>query len=52
MKVNAMKVAKILIPVASIVVNFAEGWLKNKELDKKVAEKVAENLAKMNGEES
>jgi hypothetical protein len=52
MKDKAMKVARILIPVASLAATIASGWLKDKEFDEKVAAKVAENLAKANGEES
>lgn len=52
MKDKAMKVAKILIPLASIATTVASAWLKDKEFDEKVAAKVAENLAKVNGEES
>lgn len=52
MKDKAMKAAKILIPVLSIGASIATGWLKEKEFDEKVNAKVAENLAKLNGEES
>lgn len=47
-----MKALKAVIPVASIAATLATSWLKDKELDEKVAQKVAENLAKANGEES
>lgn len=47
-----MKALKVIIPVGSVVATVAASWLKDKEFDEKVAQKVAENLAKQNGEES
>lgn len=47
-----MKAAKIIIPVVSVVANVATNFLKEKEFDERIAKKVAETLAKTNGEES
>jgi hypothetical protein len=47
-----MKALKVVIPIGGIVASVAANWLKDKEFDEKVAQKVAETLAKTNGEES
>lgn len=52
MNEKLMKVLKVLIPIGSIITTVATSWLKDKEFDEKVAQKVAENLTKQNGEES
>ena len=44
MKVNWGKVVKVVVPVASVAVTLASNYLGAKELDEKVAEKVAEAL--------
>ena len=49
---KAIKALKIVVPVVSAVATVATSWLKEKEFDEKVAKKVAETLAKTNGEES
>ncbi len=46
-----LKAAKVVVPVAGLVVSLASSYLKDKEFDEKVAKKVAE-LTKANGEES
>lgn len=51
MTFNALKVAKIVVSVASIGVSIAANYFADKELDDKVAKKVAEALAKKAGEE-
>lgn len=48
MKVNVMNVVKIGVSVLSVGVAIAQNYLNEKELDKKVAEKVAEALQKNN----
>ena len=50
MKVNVMNIVKIGVGVLSVGVTLAQNYLSEKELDKKVAEKVAEALAKNNQE--
>lgn len=52
MKEKVLKVAKLVVPVASIGVTLAANYLSNKELDDKVAKKVSEALAKTVEEES
>ena len=44
MNINAMKIIKIVVTVAGVGVTLAQGYLADKDLDKKVAEKVAEAL--------
>ena len=48
MKANVMNIVKIGVGVLSVGVAIAQNYLNEKELDKKVAEKVAEALAKNN----
>lgn len=48
MKANVMNIVKIGVAVLSVGVGIAQNYLNEKELDKKVAEKVAEALAKNN----
>ena len=48
MKVNVMNVVKIGAVVLSVGATLAEKFVAEKELDKKIAEKVAEALAKNN----
>ena len=51
MNTKVLKVAKILVSVASIGVSLAASYFADKDLDDKVAKKVAETLAKnTNGE--
>lgn len=45
MKINVGLVVKIAVGLASIAIGFAEKAIANKELDTKVAQKVAEALA-------
>ena len=52
MNVKMLKVVKALVPVASIAVTLAANYFADKDLDEKVGKKVAEALAKSNGEES
>ena len=52
MNAKVMKAVKIIVPVASIAASVATRWLKDKEFDEKVNNKVAEILTKQNGEES
>lgn len=42
---KVMKVAKVLVSVASVGVSLATSWFAEKDLDDKVAKKVAEALA-------
>lgn len=44
MKVDIKKIAKVVVPVGSAVFALASSYLGQKELDEKVAEKVAEAL--------
>lgn len=44
MKIDVMKVVKVVVTVAGVGVTLAQSYLANKELDAKVAEKVAEAL--------
>ena len=46
MKGNVMNIVKIGVAVLGVGVTLAQNYLSEKELDKKVAEKVAEALAK------
>lgn len=46
MKVNVMNVVKIGVAVLSVGVGLAQAYLSEKELDKKIAEKVAEAIQK------
>lgn len=46
MNVNLIKVAKIAVSVGSIAVSLATSYFADKELDNKIAKKVAEELAK------
>lgn len=50
MKINVGLVIKVAVGVASLAIGFAEKVLANKELDAKVAQKVAEALASKAGE--
>ena len=49
---TVLKIAKIVVSVASIGVTLATSYFAGKELDAKVAEKVAEALNQANGTES
>jgi hypothetical protein len=49
---NVMKVAKVVVTVASVGVSLAASYFADKELDEKVAKKVADALAKTNEKES
>ena len=44
------KALKILVPVVSLAATMASSFLKEKEFDEKVSKKVAEVLAKNEGE--
>lgn len=44
MNLNWGKIVKVVVPVASVAVTAATSYLSNKELDEKVAKKVAEAL--------
>ena len=44
MKFNAMKVVKVAVTVAGVGIALAQAWFADKDLDNKVAEKVAEAL--------
>ena len=46
MNANLIKVAKIAVSVASIGVSIATSYFAERELDNKIAKKVAEQLAK------
>ncbi len=48
MKLNGMKILKVVIPVASVAATFAANWLSDKKQDEVIAQKVAEALAKIN----
>ena len=48
MKPNAMKIVAAILPIASIVVSVANNWVEKRELDEKVAEKVAEAFKNQN----
>lgn len=52
MNEKAIKALKIVVPVVSLAATVASSFLKEKEFDEKVSKKVAEALAKTNGEES
>lgn len=52
MNINWSKIAKVVIPVASIAATAATNWLNKKEFDEKVTQKVQEVLAESNGKES
>lgn len=44
MKIDAMKIIKVVVTVAGVGVSLAQGYLADKDLKKKVAEEVAEAL--------
>ena len=44
MKINAMKIVKIAVAVAGVGITLAQAYFADKDLDNKVAEKVAEAL--------
>ena len=44
MKINVMKVVKVVATVAGIGVTLVQGYLADKDLDQKVADKVAKAL--------
>lgn len=44
MKIDTMKIVKIAVTVAGVGITLAQGYFADKDLDKKVAEKVAEAL--------
>lgn len=44
MKIDAMKVIKVVVTVAGVGVSLAQAYLADKDLKKKVAEEVAEAL--------
>ena len=44
MKIDAMKIVKIAVTVAGVGITLAQSYFADKDLDKKVAEKVAEAL--------
>lgn len=48
MNINWGKIVKVVVPVASVAVTAATSYLSNKELDDKVAKKVAEALEAKN----
>lgn len=48
MKPNAMKIVAAILPVLSIAVSAANTWFEKRELDEKVAEKVAEAFKNQN----
>lgn len=52
MNTNLLKVVKVVVAVAGVGVTLASNYLEDKELDTKVAKKVGEALANMNGKES
>lgn len=52
MKVNANKLLKFLVPVASVVVSIATGYINKKDQDELITKKVAEEFAKFKGEEA
>jgi hypothetical protein len=52
MNEKMLKAVKVLVPVASIAVTLATNYFADKDLDEKVGKKVAEALAKTNGEEA
>lgn len=44
MKPNVMKIVGAVLPIVSVGLSIASNWFEKKELDEKVAEKVAEAL--------
>lgn len=50
MNTNVMKIAKLGVSIASVVVTVASSYFANKELDEKIAKKVAEELAKQSAQ--
>lgn len=43
-KIDGWKIAKVVLAVAGVGVTLAQGFMANRDLDEKVAEKVAEAL--------
>lgn len=52
MNTKVLKVVKVVVAVAGVGITLASNYLADKDLDDKVAKKVGEALAKVNGEES
>lgn len=52
MNSKALKIVKVIVPVASAAVALASSYLSQKELDEKVAKKVSEVLAETAAKES
>lgn len=48
MNKTLFKIVKIAVPVASIALQFASGWLADKKLDEKIVEKSTEVFTKLN----
>lgn len=51
-KFNVVKIAGIVATVAGVAATLVGNWASEKQQDTKIAEKVAEALAKAKGEES
>lgn len=51
-KVNLMKVAGVVLPLASAGVALVTSWFEDKKLDDKISEKVAEALVNSTDKES
>lgn len=51
-KINLMKVAGVVLPILGAGVSLASNWFDGKQLDNKIAEKVAEALTKATDKES
>lgn len=49
---KAFKALKIVVPVVTVAATLASNFLGKKEQEETIAKKVAEALAKQNGEES
>ena len=48
MKLNGMKILKVVIPVAGFAATLAANWLGKKEQEEEIAKRVSEELAKIN----
>ena len=51
MKVNVMNIVKIVVGLSSIGIGLAQNYLDKKDLDTKIAEKVAEEVQKVLGKQ-
>ena len=48
MKLNGVKILKVVVPVVTIAASLASTWLGKKEQEEEITKRVAEELAKYN----